>query len=110
MDLIDLVPIPASHIKKVVQKYDSDGDKSDDNDNMAQNEPKKRQNMNDNVNTTAMGESMETMIDNTDIRMSGSHLTQIPLDLILSLVQIQIRTQHRLKLMMIVEMKGMTQM
>ena len=75
MDLIDPVPIPASHIKKVIQKYDSDGDKSDDNDNMAQNEPKKRWNTNDNTNTTATGKSMETTIDNTDIRMSGSHFT-----------------------------------
>ena len=75
MDLIDPVPIPASHIKKVIQKYDSDGEKSDNNDNMAQNEPKKRWNTNDNTNTTATGKSMETMIDNTDIRMSGSHFT-----------------------------------
>ena len=75
MDLINPVPIPASHIKKVIQKYESDGDKSYDNDNMAQNEPKKRQNMNDNMNTTAMGESMETTIGNTDVRMSGSHFT-----------------------------------
>ena len=67
--------IPVSHIKKVIQKYESDGDKSDNNDNMAQNEPKKRWNTNDNMNTTAMGKSMETTIDNTDVRTSGSHFT-----------------------------------
>ena len=42
---------------------------------MAQNEPKKRRNTNDNMNTTTTGESMETTIDNTDVRMSGSHFT-----------------------------------
>ena len=31
--------------------------------------------MNDNTNTTATGKSMETMIHNTDVRMSGSHFT-----------------------------------
>ena len=57
--MIDPVPLPASHIKKIVPEYESDSD-YEDNNNTTQHAPKRKQNTNvntnDMTNTTAMNE------------------------------------------------------
>ena len=79
MDMIDPVPLPASHIKKIVPEYESDSDYEDDN-NTTQHAPKRKRNTNvntnDMTNTTAMNEC--TMNVHTDDNTNDECESQKP--------------------------------
>ena len=75
MDMIDPVPLPASHVKKIVPEYESDSDYKDDN-NTTQCAPKRKQNTNDTTNTTTMNECTTNV--HTDDNMNDKCESQKP--------------------------------